>query len=81
MSATVRSFMRALGKRVTQELYRCLMAFGTHYTGRVWQPGTTPGQRQSEPEGPPAGHPERLCPGTALTPLERAIEQELNRRP
>ncbi|AKH85786.1 hypothetical protein AA958_30225 [Streptomyces sp. CNQ-509] len=72
--------MRALGKRVTQELHRCLIALGTHYTGRVWQPAPTPDQQQSEPDGPSAGHPERLCPGMALTPLERAIEQELNRR-
>ncbi|WP_125938065.1 DUF6059 family protein [Streptomyces sp. WAC 06738] len=81
----MRSFVRALGKCVTRELYRCLMAFGMYYTGAIREPGTAPEQRPAEPErppaGPPAGHPERLCPGMALTPLEQAIEQELNRRP
>ncbi|MEO3843663.1 DUF6059 family protein [Streptomyces sp. B22F1] len=81
----MRSFVRALGKCVTRELYRCLIALGMHYTGSIREPGTASEQRPAEPErppaGPPAGHPERLCPGMALTPLEQAIEQELNRRP
>ncbi|AUH39578.1 hypothetical protein CXR04_04310 [Streptomyces sp. CMB-StM0423] len=81
MGAAMRAFVRALGKCVARELYRCLVAFGTHYTGAIRQPGTAPEQRPAEPEGPPAGHPERLCPGMALTPLEQAIEHELNRRP
>jgi hypothetical protein len=71
-------------KRVLDEVYEALKAGGALYVAGPWIPSWLPSPPDDEPvrlDAPPAGHPERLCPGTALTPVERALERELNGGP
>ncbi|MEU5901964.1 DUF6059 family protein [Streptomyces venezuelae] len=77
--------MAGLIRRVWREVYAALQAYGAIYVSpaqpaeeTVRPAGETarpaPGPRHG---GPPAGHPERLCPEVALTPVERALNRQL----
>jgi hypothetical protein len=56
--------------RILRAVYRALVAAGRMY---VWVPEH---DERRELTGPPAWHPERLCPDVPLT----RTEQELNRQ-
>jgi Family of unknown function (DUF6059) len=59
--------------RCLKRLFEALVVFGTHW---VHMPPADPyGQ------GPPAGHPERLCTDTPLSDLERWLVRELGPLP
>ncbi|WP_407564734.1 DUF6059 family protein [Streptomyces sp. 184] len=76
--------MAGFFKRVLHEVYEALKVSGSLHVAGPWIPSWLPSQADDGPprlDEPPAGHPERLCPGTALTPAERALERELNRGP
>ncbi|MFE0464978.1 DUF6059 family protein [Kitasatospora sp. NPDC058965] len=55
-------------------LYRVLVNGGRAYVYTPLGPGAP------DPTGPPPGHPERLCPHLALSPLEARLARELWRR-
>ncbi|PYC78625.1 hypothetical protein C7C46_15705 [Streptomyces tateyamensis] len=52
-------------------MYRALVDGGRAY---VCPP---PPAGAPDPTGPPPGHPERLCPHVALSPLEARLAREL----
>ncbi|OIJ90471.1 DUF6059 family protein [Streptomyces monashensis] len=54
--------------RLVHEAYRSLVAYGRLWT---WMP--------SDPLAPPGAHPlERVRPDIPLTPVERALDQQLS---
>lgn len=75
MSDVKASFFR----RLLTALCRGLVALGMQHTGG--EPGhpypPLPPERAPELEGPPARHPERLRPDIPLSPLEQALQREL----
>ncbi|MFI7321993.1 DUF6059 family protein [Streptomyces venezuelae] len=77
--------MAGLIRRVWREVYAALQAYGAIYVSPA-QPAEDPARPAEDPVrpvsgprhgGPPAGHPERLCPEVALTPVERALNRQL----
>lgn len=72
--------MAGLIRRLLCEVYEALQAYGAVHVSGAWLAGATPPSAK-EPvrrEGPPAAHPERLCPDAALTAVERALERQLD---
>ncbi|MDX3073530.1 DUF6059 family protein [Streptomyces sp. MI02-7b] len=64
-------------RAVCRLLARELVALGElHFAIDVW-----PETQTSRRSGPPAGHPERLCPEVPLSPLERWLSRELRLGP
>lgn len=57
--------------RCLRRLWQALVTFGTYW---VYIPPTP---SPPEPRGTPPHHPERVCPEVPLTPVERAIQEEL----
>ncbi|MEU1183227.1 DUF6059 family protein [Streptomyces sp. NPDC005820] len=69
--------MRFLVARMVRAAYEALVAFGW-----LWLALPPPPVDEAGPllAGPPRDHPERLCPGSPLTPIEQALERELQDR-
>ncbi|MFD6435294.1 DUF6059 family protein [Streptomyces venezuelae] len=78
--------MASFIRRFWREVYASLRAYGAFYISAAHPaaapppPPTTP-PPAPQPGGPPAGHPERLCPEVALTPVERALNRQLETGP
>lgn len=81
--------MAGLIRRFWHEVYAALQAYGAIYMSGAWLPpaaappataphgGAPSGAAARELAGPPRDHPERLCPEVALTPVERALNRQL----
>lgn len=73
--------MAGLIRRVWREVYAALQAYGAIYVSAA-QPAQDPAPPAVPRRGgPPAGHPERLCPEVALSPVERALNRQLETGP
>ncbi|MEU9377011.1 DUF6059 family protein [Streptomyces sp. NPDC048255] len=76
----------SLARRLLRSLYGSLVAYGTLYTGGEPRATTTPTPSPEPPPpaaplrgltGPARSHPERVRPDIPLTPLELALQREL----
>ncbi|MGW6532828.1 DUF6059 family protein [Streptomyces venezuelae] len=73
--------MASFIRRLWREVYASLRAYGAFYISAAHPAAAPPPPPAARPGGPPAGHPERLCPEVALTPVERALNRQLENGP
>ncbi|MFF7856419.1 DUF6059 family protein [Streptomyces sp. NPDC007904] len=63
--------------RLLRQTWKGIVAMGTvHLAGEIAAASVA---SRADLEGPPAGHPERLCPQVPLSLLERRLMRELGR--